>query len=374
MDTVNIFKRLIQQAYTGRILVILFLAPVAAFGISVLFSLPSPTTVSIGIIDDDNSALSAAFVRLIDASEHFRVPSGITNTDDMLEALRNGDIAIGMRINAGFYDNLENYGAVELFQVQGIQTFRLVEMFLNSSIDNLVLLKMTTPNEAAMVDRLNQHIDADLLVTTILENENAHGVFSTTAFGFLMMFMLLVATLSSKLMADDRFSRTIQRIFVSPVAKRSYILAGYFANLFFQLVQVAVIIAISVVAGFTFSIPLYATAVLLIAFSVFASFFGMWIGFVSKSVNQMIITSQMFVLPGILLCGTFFSFSLMPQALQRVAFIFPQTWVMQGVENYASTFATPYFAWMAAYFAALCLAAVVYLLVVFKRGKVGGFY
>jgi len=363
-----------QQAYRNRILFILALVPIVAFGITVLISLPGNRIITIGIIDEDQTPLSAAFVQMIDQSDSFRLRTAIGDVYEMLEAMRNQDISIGMRINAGFYENLDQAGSVELFQTHDIQTFVLVELYLNSSIDNLILLKMATADEAELTAELMRHIAAETVLITELENERARGVFSATAFGFLMMFMLLVSVLSSKLIADDRFTLTIRRIFLAPVPKLSYVMAAFLSNFIFQLIQIVIIIIISMAVGFVFSVPMYALAVLFVVFSVFAGFFGLWIGFVSKNVNQMIITSQMFILPGTLLSGTFFPFNIMPEWLQRVAYIFPQTWVTQATYIFDGSFLTPYFAGMLGYYILLCGAVVMYLLWIFKKKKVASFY
>ena len=374
MGTINVCKRIIQQAYRNKILLILALVPIVAFLVATLFTLSSSRVIVIGVIDEDQTELSDAFIRMIDENESFQMHTQIADVDEMLDMLRSRDITIGMRINPNFYENLESIGSVELFQVYDIQTFLLVELYLNSSIDNLIILGRATEDEAELVTELKRHIDEESVATHVLENERARGFFSTSSFGFLMMFMLLVAVLSSKLIADDRFNLTIKRIFVTPIRKSSYFFAGFLSNFIFQMMQVAIIMIISLIMNFQFSIPMYAVLALFTVFAVFASFFGMWIGFVSKSMNQMIITSQMFILPGTLLSGTFFRFTIMPDWLQRVAFIFPQTWINQATVYYDEGLSGPYFAAMFGYFALLCVVIGIYLIVIFKKKKIGSFH
>jgi ABC-2 type transport system permease protein len=126
--------------------------------------------------------------------------------------------------------------------------------------------------------------------------------------------------------------------------------------------------------NFQFPIPMFAVVIVFVVFSVFASFFGMLIGFISKSVNQMLIISQMFMLPGMLLCGTFFEFSLMPNWLQKVSFVFPQTWITQTANYFADGFNNLYFAAMFGYILLFCIVIGLYLLMVFKKKKVESFY
>jgi ABC-2 type transport system permease protein len=374
MGAITISKRIIIQAYKNRTLFILVFVPVISFLLSALISIPSGTSVRIGIIDEDKTEMSASFIKMMEKNDSFELSTNIADTNEMKDMLKNQDIVIGMRINTDFYNNLETDGIIELFQTYDVETFKLVELYMNSSIDNVVLIKKSTDSQSELVAELNNYIDNEALKAISLTDEKAKGLFSSTAFGFLTMFMLLVSVLSSKLIADDRFNTTIKRIFMTPIRKGSYILAGFLTNFIFQLIQVVVILAICLIMDFQFPIPMYSVAVIFILFAVFASFFGMFIGFVSKSVNQMLIIAQLFMLPGMLLCGTFFEFSLMPDWLQNVSFIFPQTWISQTVNHFSNGLADIYFAGMFGYILVLCLIIGTYLLVVFKNKRVGTFY
>ncbi|MDR0501500.1 MAG: ABC transporter permease [Coriobacteriales bacterium] len=374
MGAINICKRIIVQAYKNKTLFILLFVPIISFLISALISMPSDSKVRIGIIDEDRTDMSATLIKMMEKNDSFELSTDISDVDEMKVMLKNQDIVIGMRINDGLYDNLEKKGAIQLFQTYDIETFKLVELYMNSSIDNIILIKKSTMSQNELVKVLNKYVENDSLKVNLLTDEKAKGVFSSTAFGFLTMFMLLVSVLSSKLIADDRFNTTIKRIFMSPVRKSSYILAGFLANFIFQLIQVAVILAICLIMDFQFPIPMYSVAVIFVMFSVFASFFGMFIGFISKSVNQMLIMSQLFMLPGLLLCGTFFEFSLMPEWLQKISFVFPQTWISQAANHFTNGLSDVYFIQMAGYFAVLCVLIGAYLMVIFKKKKVNAFY
>lgn len=374
MGAIIICRRIILQAYKNKTLFILICVPFISFLIAVLLSIPSETSIRIGILDEDNSELSALFIRMIEKNRSFEINADISDVSDMQEKLRNQDIVIGMKINENLYNNIEIGGSVHLFQTFDIETFRLVELYINSSIENMLLIKKSTDTQNDLIYELEKYYQENFLELNILPNERARGLFSSTAFGFLTMFMLLVSVLSSKLIVDDRFNTTIRRIFISPIKKTSYLLAGLLSNFIFQTVQILVIVIICAIMNFQFTIPMYAVVVIFIIFAIFASFFGLFIGFISKSVNQMLIISQLFILPGMLLCGTFFEFSLMPDWLQRISFIFPQTWITQTSEHFYGSFYSPYFAAMFGYIAFLCLIAGIYLILIFKKKKVGSFY
>jgi ABC-2 type transport system permease protein len=374
MGAINIFKRIIIQAYNNKTLVILIFVPIISFLISALISMPESSAVKIGIINEDNSDVSASLIRMIEKNKYFELDTEITDVSEMKDKLENQDIVIGMKINKDLYENIEKNGSIQLFQTYDVETFKLVELFMNSTIDNMILIKKSTENQAEFVSKFDKYASDDSLQLNTLPDKKAKELFSSTAFGFLTMFMLLVSVLSSKLIADDRFNTTIKRIFISPVRKSSYLMAGFLSNFVFQLIQVAVIIAICLIMNFQFPISLFAVTIIFIVFSVFSSFFGMFIGFISKSVNQMLIISQMFMLPGMLLCGTFFESSLMPDWLQKVSFVFPQTWISQAPNHFSNGFYNSYFVYMLGYIFLLCAGIGLYLLVIFKKKKVGTFY
>jgi ABC-2 type transport system permease protein len=374
MGAMIICKRIILQAFRNKTLFVLAVVPVVGFLIAAVISMPSEGTVRIGVLDEDRTAMSASLIDMVEKNESFELDAGIASIQEMKEKLESQEIVIGMRINSGLYANIEASGSIQLFQTYDVETFKLVELYLNSSIDNIILLKKSTASQAALVTELNKYNADDPLTMNTLSDEKAKGLFSSTAFGFLTMFMLLAAVLSSKLIADDRFNMTIKRIFTSPAPKMSYLLAGFLSNFILQLVQVSVILGICLMMDFEFPMPMQAVAAIFLLFAVFSSFFGVFIGFISKSANQMLIISQMFMLPGMLLCGTFFEFSLMPAWLQNLSFLFPQTWVSQTTAHYDGSLLNSYFAMMAGYIALLCEIIGAYLLVMFSKNKVGSFY
>jgi ABC-2 type transport system permease protein len=374
MGAIKICKRIILQAYKNKTLFILVLVPVISFLLTAAISMPSTNAVRIGILDEDATALSASIIRLIEKNDSFELDTDISDVAAMREKLRNQDITIGMRINKGLYNRIEFAGSIQLFQTYDIETFKLVELYMNSTIDNVILLKKSTVSQRELVTELDKYIAGESLKVNTLSDERAKGLFSSTAFGFLMMFMLLVSVLSSKLIADDRFNATIKRIFISPMSKISYLLAGFLSNFIFQLIQVVVILAICLLMNFEFPIPMHVVASILVLFAVFASFFGVFIGFLSKSVNQMLVISQMFILPGMLLCGTFFEVSLMPDWLQKLSFIFPQTWISQTATYYGEELFGAYVMAMLGYIVVLCAAIGAYVLIIFRKRNIGGFY
>lgn len=374
MGAVRICLRMILQAWKNKTLAILLFVPIISFLIASMLSMPTINTVSIGVLDEDGSRVSESLINMLEGNDSFELDTDIRDVDEMKEKMQNQDIVIGMRINKNLYNNIEKSGSVQLFQTYDIETFKLVELYLNSSIDNMILLKKSTDTQVEMAEALEEYNAKEFLDVDTLSDEDAKSKFASTAFGFLTMFMLLVSVLSSKLIADDRFNTTIKRIFMAPIRKTTYLAACFLTNLVFQLIQIGVTLLISVVMGFEFSLPLYAVAIILALFSVFSSFFGVLVGFIAKSNNQMLIIAQLFMLPGMLLCGTFFEFSLMPSWLQNIAYFFPQTWVSQASLYFEGSLLSSYFLTMIGYFALVCLVIGSYLLIIFKRGKLGSFY
>ena len=238
----------------------------------------------------------------------------------------------------------------------------------------MILLSEYYNDEEEVVDAMEHYYENRDLKTYVLGDEKSKGLFSSTTFGFLTMFMMLVSVLSSKLIADDRFNLTIKRMFISPIRRSDYIIAGFLSNYFFQVIQVIVICIICFVAQYRFAIPLGTTVLLLLSFGIFSSFFGMLIGFMAESANQMLVISQMIILPGTLLCGTFFEFTIMPEWLQTVSFLFPQTWVTQSVTAYVNFDFPKHFTFFLGYVIIICFIVGMVLRNIIGKRKITGFY
>ncbi|MGL5245857.1 MAG: ABC transporter permease, partial [Sarcina sp.] len=152
--------------------------------------------------------------------------------------------------------------------------------------------------------------------------------------GLLLVFMLMASSVTSGFIMRDKFNKTYYRTFCSSVTKGQYIFANVFSNLLIFAMQVCMILAISLYAlNLNFYINTGTLFIILLSFGLVAIGFGIIIAAFSKTFNQSSYLSNILITPTCMLSGCFWSIEMMPQWMQKLAMIFPQSWILKAIDE-----------------------------------------
>lgn len=164
-------------------------------------------------------------------------------------------------------------------------------------------------------------------------------VYSDNAFahsspGMMAQFALAGLITASQILVLERKSGALRRQLTTNMSRTS-ILVGHYLAMF--IIIVAQLLILILFGQFLLKLPYFsepiATLMLVVASALFAASMGLLIGTLAKSEEQVIIFSliPMFVLAG--LGGAWMPLEFTPASVQRVAYLTPLAWMMDGFKD-----------------------------------------
>lgn len=166
------------------------------------------------------------------------------------------------------------------------------------------------------------------------EEAGAPSGFEQSSPGILVQFVVFGVITTATLLVVERTSGTLRRTLAAPI-RRAEVIAGHLAAMFIVVAaQQAILVLFGQFAlGVSyFSAPL-AVAVMAAALGLFGASFGLFLGAVSRSEDQVVMYSliAMFLLSG--LGGAWFPLDVTGPTFSRVGHLLPTAWAMDGFQN-----------------------------------------
>jgi ABC-2 type transport system permease protein len=135
--------------------------------------------------------------------------------------------------------------------------------------------------------------------------------------------------LTAQSVVKERISGTLEQLMVTPIKRWQFILGKILPFVGIGLIDVLVTTAVGV---WWFRVPLTGSFALLVALSLLGVFAligqGLLISTVSKTQQQATVTTQLVLLPALLMSGFMFPVEGMPQWLQPITYLFPLRYLL----------------------------------------------
>jgi len=143
--------------------------------------------------------------------------------------------------------------------------------------------------------------------------------------GVICLLVLVVTTmLTSMAVVREREIGTMEQVLVSPIRPGEFILGKTLPFAVFGFIDV---VLVSVVAGFWFEVPIRGNPLILLVsaglYLLNTLAIGLFISTVSKTQQQAMVTTFLFIFPAVLLSGFVFPILNMPEAVQWVTYLNP---------------------------------------------------
>ena len=321
-----IIKEFIQVLRDKRTRFILIGPPIVqmlVFGYAATFEIRHVTTV---IVDYDHSQKSRDLVSRFTSSLYFDVVAQPENSRDLSSAIEQGKATIGIQINAGFAQALEN----------GQSAPMQVIVDATNSNSALVAAGYITQIAAGFAQEYQQtrvDLTAPQLRGTIpmvqLDYRPWYNPDLRSRWFFIpgiigSLTLVLVITLTAFGVVREREIGTLEQIMVTPIRPAEFILSK---TLPFFLIGLFDVSLIAVVGSSWFQVPfrghlsvLFTGAVLFLLCMLGA---GLLISTVSATQQQAMVTAFFFIMPAIVFSGFGFPISTMPQWLQYMTYASP---------------------------------------------------
>ncbi|MBN1372972.1 MAG: ABC transporter permease [Anaerolineaceae bacterium] len=317
----------------------------------------------VGLVDRDQTSLSAALLDLLDDSTVIRVEAG----DDLAaleRKLAKEDLAALVVIPAGYgaamqdgapltldvtADPASNAGMSVQNELQGtaqrlsnasraaqlsVEVLEEQQPFASSAareqafaqaLEDAIATWQKPPVTLSMRSSALPAAEGEAQLT----NSYAHS-----SPGMMAQFAIAGLIGAAEVIVRERKTRALQRLLTTSISRAS-ILAGHYLSMFIMIfAQFALLIAFGqVFLGLNYAHDWLATLMMALSMAAAAAGMGLLIGVMAKTEEQVIMFTliPMFILSG--LGGAWVPLEVMPETVQKVAHVSPVAWMMDGFQN-----------------------------------------
>ncbi|WP_105615348.1 ABC transporter permease [Vallitalea okinawensis] len=152
--------------------------------------------------------------------------------------------------------------------------------------------------------------------------------------GFVITFIMLLIITTMGSLLEDKKRLTLARVFTHPVKYWEVITGNLLGSLVLGLLQlIPILITLKIIFQIPFDKQFLGLALILFAFLVTSIGIGIGlVGIIKNNFNPLLIFSSI-IIPTSILGGTFIPSSMMPDIINKIAYIVPQKWVMDSIEK-----------------------------------------
>ncbi|WP_434305111.1 ABC transporter permease [Clostridium botulinum] len=330
-------KSILKRTFRKKSNIITFiLLPLLAVFIALFLNASGTSYSKIGVVDLNESYLSKDMIQSIDSKKNFVVVK--VSKNNMNKQLLDKKVDCVVVIPKDFHKEIieGNFKKLDIISVRGEDITSWIKNYLNYYIDTLNNISVASnKNEKdfkAIYDGYKKQ-DLKLNYKAIGDKAKTKSV-TKQSIGLLLVFMLIASSTASSFILRDKANRTYYRIFCSNISKSKYIIANVIANFVIFLIQIFVILFMSLyVLKLNFYINTKIMFIILCSFGFVSIGFGIIIAAFSKSLNQSSYLSNILITPTCMLSGCFWPLTMMPSFMQKLANIFPQTWVLKTIDS-----------------------------------------
>lgn len=333
-----------------------------------LFALnPGSYNIKTGVCDFDNTEYSRdAFVNL----KGFDVVSVEEDgcIDNLKEAIKKGELDLGLVIGKGFSENLENLKQSKMiifYDNSDVAFANLVSWKIDSSMqyfergiidalnselkDNVESARRNIDvvkdvgRFSKIIDERIKSVDSDLKMIEDMETEfivnpiwtDKKGVYDSEvddagiAFVFPLLALFIVLMLSSVSVIYDKKSGFITRV-KSSTSPFVYLLAKVLFFVFIVALQFLIIFLIFLAYGSSYSLNFFNILELVVYVAVVDCLIGFLIGLIADNEGMAVLFSLILAFPLMLVSGVFFPIQAMPNFVRYVAGILPLNYQVEA--------------------------------------------
>ncbi|EJO5349002.1 ABC transporter permease [Clostridium botulinum] len=330
--TKNILKRTFRKKSN---IITFILLPLLAVFIALFLNASGNSYTKIGVVDLNESYLSKDMINSIESKKNFIVNK--VSKNNINKELLNKRVDCVVVIPKDFNEKIINgeLKKIDIISIRGEDITSWIKNYLNYYIDTLNnISKVSNKDKKIFKNLYDGYKKQDLKINykTIGDKTKSKSV-TKQSIGLLLMFMLVASSTASSFILKDKANKTYYRIFCSNTSKSKYILANIISNFVIFLIQIFVILFMSLyVLKLNFYIDTSIMFIILCSFGLVSIGFGIIIAAFSKSLNQSSYLSNILITPTCMLSGCFWPLDIMPNFMQKLANIFPQTWILKAID------------------------------------------
>ena len=297
------------------------------------------STVRVGFIDNDKSAISADFERYLSQDLGMEL---VRDDEATLQAqLVDKHISAIVEVPAGFQQALlaDTGGALLVTYMGDYENRAFLQSYFENYTASAQLLATAAQGSPQQLDTLlfQARQDQVPLSTVALDPQQVLRQSGLDAFGLLFGFFLILGSLISvgvaNVVFDDRARHTYERVQVSGVGSVPYVMGVCAAGFVAAIIMVVVFMLFCLQQGLSAYLPLLPIMLMSLLFALFLVGFALICGLFCKTRITcfwiILVTSTVCCMLG----GAYFPTEYAPQILQQFAHITPHFWLVSGVRQ-----------------------------------------
>jgi len=321
-----LIKEFIQVFRDKRTRFVLFGPPIIqmlVFGYAATFEIHHVPTV---VLDLDHSQESRELMSRFSCSPYFDVQRQLTDYRQIGDLIDQGKATIGLRINAGFAQNLRK-GQTAPLQVIVDATNSNTALIASGYITQIAL-GFARDYQKDRISRISPQLLEEIPSVELAPRPwynpdlKSRWFFVPGVIGSLTL--VLVVVLTAFAVVREREIGTLEQIMVTPIRPAEFILGK---TLPFFLIGLLDVSLIATVGTLWFQVPFRGRILVLfvgaVLFLLCMLGVGLLISTVSSTQQQAMVTSFFFIMPAITFSGFGFPISTMPQWLQYLTYLSP---------------------------------------------------
>ena len=360
-------KDLRQITRDRKSFMFLLIMPIAftlLFGFAFGGSSTADPRLPIGVADEDNSELSRQLLAMLSASEVVRIDVQEAAPAALQEQVAAEDIAAAVLIPAGYGQSLLAGEAQPVTVVGSGQAGFTVEgevqtgaARIRSAVQTATISQRTAVEHDLLAEEASrqtyfdaafgQALDAweeppvsirydqsSALTAEAREEAGNYSVFAHSSPGMMAQFAIAGLIGAAGILVVEKKTKSLQRLLTTNMS-RAQILAGHFLAMFIMIfLQLFILILFGqIFLDLPYLGQPLATILMTIVTALFCASLGMLIGTAARSEEQVVVLSlvPMFVLSA--LGGAWVPLEFTPESFQRIAYMTPIAWVMDGYKD-----------------------------------------
>jgi len=268
----------------------------------------------VGVIDNDNSLVSQAFIDEALAGVPALVVSTYDDTTSAMKDLQFGDLRAYVVIPQGFGQQVSQSWAGQETDIILQMTYDETDIMLSEQIISII----------HAVARSFARIEIPVIVNANpIHIETETDYIDFMAPGIIIFGLLILIPTSARIMVRDKEKGFLSRLLTTPTRPIDFISGYSLCLVFIAIAQIVIFILVGRLVGMNIVGSLWLAFLIFFLTGLSSIGVGMVVASLSKSENQAEPLCWLFSMPLATLSGVWFSIEMLPAYLRNVAYAFP---------------------------------------------------
>ena len=254
---------------------------------------------------------------------------------EISDQITSGKLDAALKFPQGFAQSVisGNPEPVQIVTIKGAEITGFIQTNLNLYIDHLLTIANASEGDATRFETLYMNDQSEQFSWSVhtVEDQSVNYSRASQSIGYLILLMLFSAANLSSILIKERENRTYHRIIASPVSPKHYVLSNILINLGVMVIQIVLtLLILTQIFRVDPGVPNWKILMLLLLFSLVAVSLSLAITAFSKSTQSANAIQNMLFIPTSVIAGCMFPIEIMPDAMQKVAVLLPQYWLLES--------------------------------------------